>query len=237
LFKQQMNRLEEKTDFLNQCPLFSGMERDDLVSIARLSHFKKCRSGEILFRKDEEATGFYLVYRGSVKVSRITPDGREHVLHVIRPGHSFGEAAIFSGVRFPATAEALEPGECLYLPREPFVGWLERHPEAALSMLAGLSHWLRKLVGQMEDMTLVNVDVRLARYLLRLAEEQELEKQAKAFPLPMQKQVLAAFLATTPPTLSRAFRRLEKNGVISLEDRMIQILDPEGLEDLAASES
>lgn len=212
---------------LGQCPLFSALPEPGLGGLVALVEKIAVKRGAEIFAQGDPCHGFYVVVEGSVKVFRLSPSGREHVLHVARPGQSFGEAALFSGTDFPAFAEALEDSLLLYLPRKAFLALLERRPEMALGMLAGLSQWLRRLVALFEDTVLADVDTRLARFLLQLVENNRGEGKVT---LPMQKQVLASHLATTPPTLSRGLARLEQEGLIRVNDLEVEFLDREGLQ-------
>jgi len=219
---------------LQQCPLFSTLPGDVLEQLALLVRKKAVSRGTELFRQGDPCDGFYIVAEGSVKVFRLSPAGKEHVLSVARPGQSFGEAAVFAGEGFPAFAEALEDTLLIFLPRGSFLEFLEARPKVAHRMLAGLSQWLRRMVGLMDDAILADVDTRLARFLYSLAFSGPAKNEAEGkVTLPMQKQVLASHLAMTPPTLSRALTRLEGERLIAVRDLEIEVLDPDGLRDRA----
>jgi len=221
-------------EVLRQCPLFSALPETQLERLQALVEKIAVKRGVEVFAQGDPCYGFYLVADGSVKVFRLSPSGREHILHVARPGQTFGEAALFSGSDFPAFTEALEDSLLLFLPRKSFLELLKRSPEVSLGMLAGLSVWLRRLVGLLEDTVLADVDTRLARFLVQLAASKGLDEcSGGKVTLPMQKQVLASHLATTPPTLSRALSRLEQEGYITVRDLEIEFRDPAGLRQLA----
>lgn len=220
---------------LKQCPLFHALPEDALEALMALASRSAVSKGTEIFAQGDACRGFYIVGEGSVKVFRLSPAGREHILNVAHPGQTFGEAALFFGSDFPAYAEALEDTLLLYFSREEFMDLLESMPVISLRMLAGLSQWLRRLVTLLEDTVLMDVDARLARYLLHLALSHPVEnRRGGKVKLPVQKQILAAHLATTPPTLSRAFARLEEMNLIQVNDQVIEFLNIEGLQNRAS---
>ena len=103
--------------------LFSGLNDADLAELATITVRRSFRKGESLFCEGEPATGFYLLLSGSIKLCRMSPDGREKVLHFVQPRETFAEAAFFGDGKYPAEARAMEAGEVLYLPREGFHGF------------------------------------------------------------------------------------------------------------------
>jgi len=133
-----------------------------LLSILRIRKFKK---GEILFEEGADAEGFYIVASGKVKVYKLSPDGRERILHVVQAGHSFAEAAIFDDGRYPAFAETLQPATLLFFPKQEFLDLLHLHSQLAINMIAGLSHFLRQFAVQIEDLTFRDVPARTFRKL------------------------------------------------------------------------
>ena len=93
---------------IKSCPLFFGVSDADLQLLLAIIRKRNCLKGEVLFEEGVEAKGFYIVAAGKVKVFKLSPDGRERILHVVQAGQSFAEAAIFDDGRYPAFAETLQ---------------------------------------------------------------------------------------------------------------------------------
>ncbi|TYO99653.1 Crp/Fnr family transcriptional regulator [Geothermobacter ehrlichii] len=210
-------------NLLRQSYLFAGVSDGDLDRLAEISRLRTARRGEVLFADGDEAEGFFIVASGKVKIYKLSPEGKERILHIIHPGWSFAEAAIFGDGRYPAYAEPLATSELLFLPRTAFLDLLARHNQLALNMIGGLSRFLRQFVTQIEELTFKDVPARLARYLLDLA------CSADHVELPISKTQLASNLGTVSETLSRTFRRLSDEGLIRVAGKRIDILDREGL--------
>src|SRR5210317_1031694 len=154
---------------LKNVPLFAGLSEsdlDDLMAIVRINEHPR---GELLFSDGEEAAGFFIVLDGKVKVYKLSPEGKERILHVIQPGGTFAEAAIFGEGLYPAYAETLQSSTLLFLPKEGFLNLLMDNGRISINMIAGLSKFLRQFANQIEDLTFKDVPSRLARYLMDLS--------------------------------------------------------------------
>ena len=216
----------KKEDIIKSTSLFEGLSGEEVETISKLIFEKKYGKGETIFFEGDEADGFYIVSSGQIKVFKMNPMGKEHILHIFGPGEPVGEVPVFSKQPFPANAEALVKSSTLFFPRKDFVALIENNPSIALNMLAVLSRRLRQFATQIENLSLKEVPARLAGYLLYIAKEQKNEGVVQ---LPVSKGQLASLLGTIPETLSRIFARMSDEGLIQVEGRSITILDRQGL--------
>lgn len=212
--------------------LFDGLAEDhidDLLSIAREKKFVK---GEIIFSEGDPGNGFYVNVEGQVKIFKLSPDGKEHIMHIFGPGDPFGEVPVFSGQTFPANAETISPCRSLFFPRTAIVSLVSKKPAIALNMLAVLARRLRQFTVQVENLSLKEVPGRLAAHLLMLSIEQ---KNTDTIHLQISKSQLASLLGTIPETLSRILKKMADSRLVDVQGRKIKLLDMEGLEVLAQS--
>jgi CRP/FNR family transcriptional regulator, dissimilatory nitrate respiration regulator len=218
-------------------PLFHGLaheEYDDLAMIVVDQTFPK---GQTIFSEGEEGSGFHVVISGRVKIFKLSPEGKEQILHILEAGEPFGEVPVFSGERFPAHAQTLEVSRIFFFPRPAFVGLIKKNPHLALNMLAVLSRRLRKFAALVEDLSLKEVPGRLAAHFLYLSEKKKGMKEAADLELSISKNQLASLLGTIPETLSRILARMIRDGLIESQGgRRIRILDGKALQELADGE-
>lgn len=210
---------------LRACQLFAGLAPEDLRSVAAISRLRPLARGDYLFREGEPCRGFYIVQQGTINVHRVSAAGKEQVIHVFRAGESFAEAALATDAGYPADARAIESSQVLFVQRAEFITLLRRHPELALRMLASLSLHLRALVGRLDDLTLKDVETRLAHWFIRRCPDPEATSPV-TIELPMAKQVLAAELGTVSETLSRTLGRFREQGLIAVQRRTVTVLSP-----------
>lgn len=217
---------------LAKVPLFSGLNHSQLATLENNSAVLKVDKGQVIFLEGADAKGCYVLLSGQVKIYKSSPEGKEHILHVLGPGEPFAEVPMFQGSRFPANAMALQPSSVLYTEKTVLMRLMERDAGLAMAMLAALSQRLRQMSTMIGQIALREVPSRLAAYLLHQADE----KKAETFVLDMSKGHLAGFLGATREALSRALAKLEDQGFISMDNRTITIADRERLWELAEGE-
>jgi CRP/FNR family transcriptional regulator len=220
---------EKIVDILKRVDLFEGLDRAYLATLAMIAKTMRLDKGRTIFWAGDEGKGFYLVQSGRVKIFRTSFSGKEQILHVFGFGEAFGEVAVFAGDNFPASAVTLESSELLFFPRDAFRKLLAREPDLALQMLALLSKRLRAFVNKVEELSLKEVPARLASHFLLLAAA----SRADAFELDLSKTELSKYLGTIPETLSRTLKKMEIQGLVSGNGAWIEIVDRDGLEEIA----
>ena len=216
--------------FIGNVPLFKGLPPTQINQLVAIAMYKPYKKGEIIFSEGQEATGFYVLITGRVKISKLAPDGKEQILHILGLQEPFGEVPVFAGERFPANAEAMEDSKILFLPRDGFIHLIKQEPSVAMNMLALLSRRLRQFSGLIENLSLKGVPARLASYLLYLSQRQG---NMELLELDVSKTMLANFLGTIPETLSRILARMTQEGLIEVNGRRIKLLNRRVLEELA----
>ncbi len=216
---------------LRTCQLFAGLPPTDLAAVTSISVVRRLEKGDYLFHEGEAARGFYIVQKGAVNVHRVNAAGKEQVIHIFRAGESFAEAALATPTGYPADARAVEPTQVLLVQKDGFLALLRRQPEFGLRMLASMSLHLRVLVGQLEDLTLKDVETRLANWLVKRCPNPDAD-QPTAIELKMTKRVLAAELGTVSETLSRTLARFREQGLLSVKGNTLTVRSPTRLRSL-----
>ena len=220
-------------DILRSCRLFSQVQAEGfsrLAPMARLCSFDK---GEIIFRQGQACPGVYVVGAGLVRIFKIGANGKEQILHIVGPENTFAEAAAIGGFDCPAHAQAVTPATCVLLPLEPFRQLLRDNHQFCLEMMAGLTYWVKNLIGLIEDLSLRDAAGRLAWYLLKT--ETALDGTIE---LPSLKRHVASQLNLTSETFSRTLSKLVESGlVIELAGNRLQLVDRPRLAKIAAGET
>jgi len=222
--------MKKNVDIISNIPLFNGLPEDQLQAINQIAVEKKINKGETIFSEGDDGKGFFVVLEGRVKIYKVSAEGKEQILHIYGQGQPFGEVPVFAGQKFPANAQAIAKGRLLFFPRAAFVALITENPSLSLNLLAIMSSKLREFTLQIENLSLKEIPARLASYLIYLAEEQQSED---AVTLGISKGQLASILGTIPETLSRIFAKLTAQDLIRVQGPRIELLDREGLEDLA----
>ena len=215
---------------LRSCQLFAGLPQADLENIAATTVIKPLEKGEYLFHEGDPAIGFYVIQRGAVNVHRVTATGKEQIIHIFR-GESFAEVALASDKGYPADGRALEPTQVLLVRKSGILALVRRQPELALRMLGSMSSHLRVLVSQLDDMTLKDVETRLANWLIKRCPDPQGASPVR-IELTMTKRVLAAELGTVSETFSRTLAKFREQRLLTVKGRTVTVLSPARLSSL-----
>jgi CRP/FNR family transcriptional regulator len=224
--------MEDDSDLLHDLPLTRHLDDGQRADVLAAGFRRSLARGEILFHEGQPAQAMYAVLEGGLKLVRYSPRGKELLLHLVRAGDSFAEAALTGVGTYPATAQAIEPSTVWGISRDKLYGLLRTSPELALAMVASVSLWTRRLASKLELLTQRRVEERLAVYLLARAGAADLGP-GETLQLTEPKHLIAAQCGTAPEVLSRTLRRLEEDGVLATEGESVRLLDPERLRALA----
>lgn len=217
-------------DHIITVPLFGGLSRPQQEALARIALSRSYKKGQTIFSEGDEGIGFYAIVSGRVKIFKLSPEGKEQILHMMGPGDVFGEVPVFTGREYPAHAEAHNSSSLLFFPRNSFIELVKKDPSLALNMLALLSWRLRRFAALIEDLSLKEVPGRLAAYLLYASKRSSGKNE---FDLDISKGQLASILGTIPETLSRILGKMGRQGIIQSHGSRMMILDRTTLEDIA----
>ncbi len=196
---------------LRVSPIFAALADDDFRLLAQQARCMAVPSGRALFMQDEPASAFFVVLHGWISLQRDRADGTRTVIRIIGPGESFAEEAIAPDARYPVNAEAASDARLLRVKTGCLRALVTDRPLLGLSLVAAVFHQQRRLVDQIEHLKSWSIERRLARELLRMCPR----TGACSFHLPVEQNLIAARLAITPATLSRALKRLATVGVIA----------------------
>ena len=190
--------------------LFSSLPTAIADPILQRSLTKSYKRGETIFCQGDEAQNIFVVLDGWVKLFRITPTGAEAVVGVFTKGRSFGEAVAFENSSYPVTAEAVTDTRLLLVRTSLLTTMMHDKPEIAMAIVSSTFRHLHSLVGQVEQLKAHTGAQRVAEFLLELCDA---DRGSCTITLPYDKTLIAGRLGMQPQSLSRAFSRLEAQGV------------------------
>lgn len=190
------------------------------------------RENQQLFLEGDRAERYYQVLRGLVRTVRLLSDGRRQVMDFFGPGEIF---ALSSDTHHAYDAEAVTDSVVSGHSLQRLGGRVDTDPALARKVLRALS---RELAHSQDRILLLGRKTareRIASFLLSMAERQGKRDRVD---LPMKRADIADHLGLTVETVSRVFAHLKRAGLILLRDASsIELLDPEGLRDIAAGAS
>ncbi len=222
--------MDKVRSVLLKSQLFGDLSEEYIEAIEKISVNKHFNKGDIIFFEGDESAGFYLVVEGAVNVYKLSPEGKEQILHIVKKGETVGAVPVFSGKAFPANARAISKSHLLFFCRDKFVHLITHMPSLTMNILALLSMRLREFTTQIENLSLKSIPGRLAAYLLYLSQEQRGKDIIK---LTISKTQLASLLGTGPESLSRVLGNMKRAKLVEEEGATIKLIDRHLLEELA----
>ena len=216
----------DKITALKRAALFAELDDPTLQSIAERSVPRHFQKDEVLFVAGEEAQGLYIIVDGAVRAFRERLDGREQVIHVERAGGTIAEVPVFDNGNYPSTVAAEEDTDTLFLDKRDVRQLCLQYPQIPLAALTVLAGRLRRCAELVETLSLGEVGQRVARFVLSEARSRgQHTPEGTVFTLMQTNQQIAARVGSVRDVVSRAFSRLQADGLIVLDDRRLTIPD------------
>lgn len=210
-------------------PWLKSASPELLAELAGAATRHRYAQGSTLFLEGEPCSGLHLVAEGTVKISRFSKEGREHILHLVAAGETFNDVSALDGGPNPATAIAQSDIVVYRLTRPALRAIALRYPELAWAVIESLASRARHLVGLVQDLSMRNVRGRLARLLV----EQAQANASDAVPRLLTQEEMASRLGTVREVVGRALRSLANDGIIEFNRHRIIILDLDRLHEEA----
>jgi len=209
--------LDVKLKALRKNSYFDDLSEERLKEIAAQTQLRGFERGEVLFWEDDPCAGLHIIEEGSVKLYRLSPQGRQYIIRVLQEGDTCNEVPAFDGGANPVNVETLERSRVWVIDAGLLRSLVRAHPDFALKVLSNFGKNLRGLVRMVSEMAFYQVTNRLARLISELPAEE---------PRPhLTQEQLAAQLGTVREVVARSLKELERSGAIRIEDRRIHIAD------------
>lgn len=213
---------------------FQSLSAEELAFLNAHTRREHYESGGILFLQDEPCRGMYVVESGLVRVFRISPEGREQVLRLMRPGDVFNEVPVFDRGPNPASAQACVPSTVLVVAVDAVRRLTRSNPTVAEEALATFANRLRHLVVLVEDLSFRHVAARVARVLLQMERPAAGVGAGLEPGIILTQQELAALAGTAREVVARTLKEFVRIGAVRLERGRIHVMDRAALERYAA---
>ena len=212
-----MKGSQEIEDFLKGNNYFSGLDAHSRKALADICLIKELRKNDILFSEGQKGFGFFLLVQGAINVTRVTEEGKEMMVKLLRPGEVFGEVVLFEKKEYPAQAKAMTSSLVIIIPRQQIFCLLEDE-SFRVAFLGLLMNKLRYLTERMLYLTSHDVEERFFLFL------KEHFGNHQTYDITITKKDFAQAIGTNPETFSRLLGRLEREGRITWRGHHLAVL-------------
>lgn len=219
---------------LKRAEMFSSLGDDELKAVVSAGTVRRLMRGQRIFGQGDAGTTCHNLLHGRVKILQSRPDGAQSVIRYIGPGEMYGTVAALMGKPFPADAVSVVESVEVYWPVETLRALMRRFPEIALRSTASAGGRLMELQTRMGELSGERVEQRLARTLLRLADQAGRPHEAGVeIDFPITRQELAELAGSTLHTVSRTLSAWDDRGLTESSRRHIVVRSPDALRALA----
>ncbi len=215
---------------LRKIRLFSDLDEQALEQISSIVITRKCRKRTILFTEGEPGDTIYFVKSGRVKVFKTTEDGREQILRLIEPGEVIGEAVLFEGGGYPASAEVMEDSEICLIRNPDLEQLVMQHGEIAIRLIRVLSRRLKEAQHQVRDLALKDAYARTAGILFKLAQNSLASAEGIEVKPDLSRQELANMIGTSRETVSRILSDFQQQKILLTDRNKIIVVNMDKLQ-------
>ncbi len=221
-------------ELLARVPLFADLNASELEDLSTYLRRRRYGRGEAVFREGDSGESLFVIEEGLVKIAISSPEGNEVILDLLEASTFFGELALLDGQPRSADAVAIEPSVLLSLGRTDFLRYLAAKPGAAATMLATMSHRLRRTTNQLRNVAFLDVPARLAQVLLKLSGAGDGSEVPASEPFRLTQSQIASLVGTTRESVNKWLGFYERHGLIRREGGHVAVLEPKQLRKYAS---
>lgn len=219
---------DDPVAMLGAVPLFAAVGPEDLRALAGRLRRRTFRRGEVIVHRGDPPGGMHIIKSGRIKITLPSEEGDETVLAMLGADACFGEIAALDGGPRSATVTAIEPTETMVLPREDLLAFAREHGDFANALIVTLAARLRRTDEWLEDAYFQDLETRMARRLLELAEEHGTQKpDGIEVVFPLTQSDLAGMLGATRVSVNRVLGQYQDARLLRLNKGSFTVLRPD----------
>ncbi len=221
--------------YLKNLDMFSHMRDDDHKMIDKYSTMRDIKKGEILYLQGSSDKNIYLLKKGTVKITKLTPYGKEIIIDIFKGGSIFGEMTVIEPHERDESAEVIEDGLICTMTKDNFDRLLQMVPglSVKITKMIGLRRW--KIENKLLDLLFSTVEKRLAKTFVNLLEDFGIPKNGGyVLQIKLTHKDYADLVASTRETVTATLNKMKNDGAIDFEGKYVVINSLERLRIIAS---
>ena len=215
-------------ELLRRSPVFALLGDSEIDAVLAHARVMRYAEDDQIFAKGDPGNSMMAVLKGRIMISTPSLDGRQVVLTVMHDGDVFGEIGMLDGKERTADATAMTDCEVLIVPRGSLLALLERRPELCLRLLIVLCERLRRTNEQVEDLAFLDLEARIAKVLVRLAEESG-SATLPPIAVKISQRTLGELAGGSRESVNKHLQDWKRSGIIALGKGSIVVNDLKAL--------
>ncbi len=204
----------------------------ELSKISACKTTRIIKKGDILFDEGEHINGIFCISSGVCKVSKMSPNGREQIIHLVNKGDFLGERSLISDEVANLKATAINDMEVCFIPRDEIINDLKQNPDFSYSVLKDMAMSLKNADNLIVDMAQKTVKQRLAEMLLNLHEKFG-NNIDDILNIHLSREDIANIIGTATESAIRLLSEFKREEIISLKGKNISLINIPKLKKIA----
>lgn len=210
-----------------------ALSKEELVKMADCKTSYTIKKGEHIFEEGESINGIYCIKDGICKLTKLSSNGKDHIVKLVRKGELLGQRSMISEESANLSAVALEDMKVCYIPKQEVVGFFEKNNEFSMNVMKTICSNLRDSDEIIVNMAQKNMKSRLAHVLIYIHDTFGVDDSDDSLHLVLSREEYASMIGTATESCIRILSEFNKNGLIKLNGKKIVIKDYNQLKRIA----
>lgn len=216
---------------VRQLNSLKALTKDELVRISHCKTSRVVQKGEVIFNEGEHVNGVFCVKSGVCKVSKMSENGREQIIHLIKRGDLLGERSLINNEASNLKATALDTMEVCFIPKEEIIRDLYENHDFTRAVLKNMALALKNTDNAIVNLAQKTVRQRLANTILYLDEEFGVDENG-ALAVHLTREDIASIIGTATESAIRLLSEFKREGYLNLKGKEIFIIDKDELKNI-----
>lgn len=212
----------------------NALNKHELLKMANCKTSYTVKKGEPVFKEGESLNGIFCIKDGVCKLSKLSPNGKDHIVKLAKPGELLGQRSMISDEPTNLSATALEDMEVCFVPKREILGFFNDNNQFSMNVMRTICGDLKEADDLMVSMAQKTVKERLAKTLIYL-EDTFGKNTDNSLKIQLSREELAGMIGTATESCIRLLSEFNKNGWISLTGKKITITEKNKLKRISES--
>jgi CRP-like cAMP-binding protein len=217
---------------VRQFSSLKALNKEELLKMADCKTSYTIKKGEPIFEEGETTNGIYCIKEGVCKLSKLSSNGKDQIVKLIKPGELLGQRSVISDEPANLSAVAMEDMEVCFIPKSEIIQFFTQNNNFSMNVMKTICGDLKESDDHMVDMAQKSVKERLATTLIYLEENFGLESDG-TLRVQLSREELAGMIGTATESCIRLLSEFNKGGWIELVGKRIKIIDKNKLRRIA----
>jgi len=196
----------------------------DLIKMSQCKTSHLIKKGELIFEEGENVNGVYCIKDGVCKMTKLSQNGKSHIVKLIKKGELLGQRSMLSDEPANLSAIALDDMQVCFIPKSDLLGFFNQNNSFSMNIVKNLCEDLKSADDLMVDMAQKSVRERLAHVLLYIEETFGVNDD-NSIKLSLSREEIAGMIGTATESCIRLLSEFRKDNMIVLSGKKITIVD------------